>query len=61
MELQIDYLGYAEQVHITNNTPGDKLWRSFYVFICDYIPISVVSSCFFTPSLLIDGFILDTV
>lgn len=43
MELQIDYLGYAEQVHITNNTPGDKLWRSFYVFICDYIPISVVS------------------
>lgn len=43
MELQIDYLGYAEQVNITNNTPGDKLWRSFYVFICDYIPASVVA------------------
>jgi len=43
MELQIDYLGYAEQVHITNNTPGDKLWRSFYVFICDYIPAPVIA------------------
>ena len=43
MELQIDYLGYAEQVHITNKTPGDKLWRSFYTFVCDYIPASVVS------------------
>ena len=43
MELQIDYLGYAEKVHITNNAPGDRLWRYFYSFICDYIPTSVVA------------------
>lgn len=43
MELQIDYLKNAEQVYITNDTPGDKLWRSFYVFICDYIPASGVT------------------
>lgn len=42
MEIQIDYLSQAEQVHITNNDPGNKNWRSLYVFICDYIPSSVV-------------------
>ena len=43
MEIRIDYLVQAEQVLITNNTPGNKEWRSLYVFICDYIPSSVVS------------------
>ena len=43
MILQVDYLRNIEQVVITNDTPGDRLWRSFYVFICDYIPASKVS------------------
>lgn len=43
MELQIDYLKNNEQVYIENKASGNKLWRSFYVFICDYIPATVVS------------------
>lgn len=43
MEIRIDYLVQAEQVHITNNDPGNRAWRYLYVFICDYIPSSVVS------------------
>ena len=43
MKIQVDYLLQAEQVYITNNDPGNKEWRSLYVFICDYIPASVVS------------------
>lgn len=43
MEIQIDYIVQAEQVHITNIVPGEKGWRSLYVFICDYIPPSAVS------------------
>ena len=43
MEIQIDYLAQSEQVYITNNAPGNKKWRSLYVFICDYIPSTVVA------------------
>lgn len=43
MEVQIDYLALAEQVHIINNSPENKLWRSLYVFICDYIPSTTVN------------------
>lgn len=43
MKVQIDYLAFAEQVHIVNSSPGNKLWRSLYVFISDYIPSAIVN------------------
>ena len=43
MNIQIDYLVFAEQVNITNDSPGEKVWRSLYTFICDYIPAAIVN------------------
>lgn len=43
MDIRIDYLAYTEQVNIANNSPDKSAWRALYSFICDYLPISIVS------------------
>ena len=43
MDIRIDYLTYTEQVNISNNSSDKTAWQSLYSFICDYLPMSVVS------------------
>lgn len=43
MDIQIDYLTYTEQVNISNDSTDKVAWKSLYSFICDYLPMSVVS------------------
>lgn len=43
MDIGIDYLTYAEQVNISNDSTDKAAWQSLYSFICDYLPMSVVS------------------
>lgn len=43
MDIRIDYLTYVEQVNISNDSSDKTAWQSLYSFICDYLPMSVVS------------------
>nr|WP_235397189.1 DEAD/DEAH box helicase [Pseudoflavonifractor phocaeensis] len=43
MDIRIDYLIYTEQVNISNDSTDKVAWKSLYSFICDYLPMSVVS------------------
>lgn len=43
MDIRIDYLTYTEQVNISNDFTDKAAWKSLYSFICDYLPMSVVS------------------
>lgn len=43
MDIRIDYLTYTEQVIISNDSTDKVAWKSLYSFICDYLPMSVVS------------------
>lgn len=43
MDIRIDYLTYTEQVNISNDSTDKVPWKSLYSFICDYLPMSVVS------------------
>ena len=43
MDIRIDYLAYTEQVNISNDSTDKVAWKSLYSFICDYLPMSVVS------------------
>lgn len=43
MDIRIDYLAYAEQVNISNDSSDKTVWKALYGFICDYLPINVVS------------------
>lgn len=43
MDIRIDYLTYTEQVNISNDSTDKVAWKSLYSFICDYLPMSVVS------------------
>lgn len=43
MDIRIDYLAYAEQVNISNDSSDKSAWKALYSFICDYLPMSVVS------------------
>lgn len=43
MDIRIDYLTYTEQVNISNDSTDKAAWKSLYSFICDYLPMSVVS------------------
>ena len=43
MDIRIDYLAYTEQVNISNDSSDKSAWRALYSFICDYLPVSIVS------------------
>lgn len=43
MDIRIDYLAYTEQVNISNDSSDKAAWKALYSFICDYLPMSVVS------------------
>lgn len=43
MDIRIDYLTYIEQVNIANDSSDKSAWKALYSFICDYLPMSVVS------------------
>ncbi len=43
MDIRIDYLTYNEQVNISNDSSDKAAWKALYIFICDYLPMSVVS------------------
>lgn len=43
MDIRIDYLAYTEQVNISNDSSNKSAWKGLYSFICDYLPMSVVS------------------
>lgn len=43
MDIRIDYLAYTEQVNISNDSSNKSAWKALYSFICDYLPMSVVS------------------
>ena len=43
MDIRIDYLAYSEQVNIANDSSDKSAWKALYSFICDYLPMSVVS------------------
>ena len=43
MDIRIDYLAYTEQVNIANDYSDKSAWKALYSFICDYLPMSVVS------------------
>lgn len=43
MDIRIDYLLYTEQVNISNDSSNKPAWKALYHFICDYLPMSVVS------------------
>ena len=43
MDIRIDYLAYTEQINISNDSTDKAAWKSLYSFICDYLPMSVVS------------------
>ena len=43
MDIQIDYLTCTEQVNISHDSTDKVAWKSLYSFICDYLPMSVVS------------------
>lgn len=43
MEIRIDYLAFTEQVNISNDETEKEAWKLLYGFICDYIPMSVIS------------------
>ncbi|MBD5145451.1 MAG: DEAD/DEAH box helicase [Ruminococcus sp.] len=43
MDIRIDYLTYTEQVNISNDSADKAAWKALYSFICDYLPIAVVS------------------
>lgn len=43
MIIRIDYLTYTEQVNIANDSSDKAAWKALYGFICDYLPISVLS------------------
>lgn len=43
MDIRIDYLAHTEQVIISNNSSDKAAWKSLYSFICDYLPMTIVS------------------
>ena len=43
MDILIDYLTHTEQVNISNDSTNKSAWKALYSFICDYLPMSVVS------------------
>ena len=43
MDIRIDYLAYSEQVNIINKSSDRLALRELYGFICDYLPVSVVT------------------
>lgn len=43
MIIRIDYLGYSEQVSITNDSFDKPAWQALYSFICDYLHMTIIS------------------
>ena len=43
MIIRIDYLPGIEKAYITNEPYDRSLWRDFYNFLCDYLPVQVIS------------------
>ena len=43
MVVEIDYLAYTEQVNISTDAADKTAWKALYGFICDYLPMSLVS------------------
>lgn len=43
MEIKIDYLAQVEQVNISCDGSNTASWQALYGFICDYLPMTVVS------------------
>ena len=42
MILRIDYISEHEQVMFQNQQSDEKLWESFYTFLCDYLPAEFI-------------------
>ena len=42
MILRIDYISEYEQVVFQNQQSDEKLWESFYTFLCDYLPAEFI-------------------
>lgn len=42
MILRIDYISEHEQVVFQNQKSDEKLWESFYTFLCDYLPAEFI-------------------
>lgn len=42
MNIKIDYICYSEKAYISNSGDNNKLWRSMYTVMCDYIPQSII-------------------
>lgn len=43
MNVEIDYVSYVEQVNIKCDGSNKAVWTSFYSFLCDYLPATVIS------------------
>lgn len=42
MILRIDYISEHEQIVFQNQQSDEKLWESFYTFLCDYLPAEFI-------------------
>lgn len=42
MKIRIDYICYSEKAYISNSGEDNKLWRSMYTIMCDYIPSNII-------------------
>lgn len=49
MILKIDYISEHEQIVFMNQQSDEKLWESFYTFLCDYLPAEAIV---FTESII---------
>ena len=43
MKLVVDYISLSEQVNIGNDASDKKRWQDFFSFLCDYLPVTVIS------------------
>ena len=43
MNICIDYISISEQVIIRNDSSDKKNWQAFYSFLCDYLPVTIIS------------------
>lgn len=43
MDIRIDYVAITEQVNISNASSDKAAWKTLYRFVCDYLPMNIVS------------------
>ncbi len=43
MKLFIDYISLSEQVNIRNDSSDKNGWHEFHKFLCDYLPVTMIS------------------